>query len=1074
MAYKVNTIFTVTYNALKQGISGIKSQFKSVEKSAESAKTKLSNAFKTANEDIKNTSKAIKEQSELINNLTKISAVGVATITLPTILAGKAALTMAGEYEAATQTLAYTLGEAKSIVDDFVSNNAQSLGMAEQDAYKFANIYSNLLTTVTEDQKTNATYTNKLMQASAVIMSKTGRTFEDVADRIRSGLLGNTEAIEDLGVNVNVALLETTDAFEQIADGRSWESLSFQEQQQVRILGILEQTTKKYGEEVGDNLSLKLAQTSAKFADIKSEASQFFAVGLQPLISGINNIMNNILIFVKYLNSLDDSTKKTITTFVIVVAAIPVVALEFSMLIKTINSYIIFTKIASASTVTLTKSMIGLVSGVLLLVAGIAMLTYGLGLWGKTSKKTTDNTSSASKAINSLTSTQEKNAKSAEKASEANKKLSDNLQSFDEINKLNLDTSSDVDSDIDTIGLDLSQIDTTAFDNIDTNIGDITDKVEEFKEQAEELKPVLSVLGGIITVAGLTTIGSKIVGIAKGLGLIKTGATVAGTASVTAGAGIAGVIASIKSGFETVAIAGMYGKDAIVGAMTSMGTFGSVLGGVTIALPAIIWGITEMNKPIADLSVETQLFDKNISNATKNAVEPFMSSLQNLGTTIWGLELGKIVTAEDVENVKTQTAELSNTLKTGISDKYAELQEQINNVNLFPDATKREEYLSILETSMNNEQAMVQFYEDKINEIVANAASQNRSLTDVERVEIENIRKQMGETGISTLSANQEEALAIKAKFNENFYNLEVEQVADAIKQAKELKDKTIEEAQAQYDEKIALAEKMKETVPGFSQEMYEKMTQDSKTELDQQLLDATETYDDLIKTAQEKYPEVTKTIDTETGEIKNRWQIAGEWCEEKAEDIGNAFSTVWSNAKEGAETKFDEIKKNFEDFKTKINDKITKIKEKWQTFKDSFSFPNIKTPHFTWSSTPATGWMKTVLEALSIPASIPKLSVSWYKSGGVFGSDSIIGVGEYVGAKSNPEIVAPQSMIYDASIEAIQDSRQSASSISTGSDSITKKIKLELDLTQGGVKLGKQIVDLVLDANDFYDLGLF
>lgn len=63
--------------------------------------------------------------------------------------------------------------------------------------------------------------------------------------------------------------------------------------------------------------------------------------------------------------------------------------------------------------------------------------------------------------------------------------------------------------------------------------------------------------------------------------------------------------------------------------------------------------------------------------------------------------------------------------------------------------------------------------------------------------------------------------------------------------------------------------------------------------------------------------------------------------------------------------------------------------------------------------------------------------------------------------------------MIYDASIEAIRDSKQSGTISSNGSDSITKKIEVELNLKSGGVKLGKQIVDLVLDANDFYDLGL-
>lgn len=195
MAYKVSTLFTANYDNLKSAITGVKSQFKSVQQSASAAKTTVSNTFKTANKDVKEVNKSIKESSELINTLTKSAAIGVATITVPTLLAGKSALTMAGQYEAATQTLEYTLGDAKEIVDDFVQSNSQAIGMAEQDAYKFANIYSNLLTTMTNDQQTNAEYTNKLMQASAVIMSKTGRTFTDVADRIRSGLLGNTEAI---------------------------------------------------------------------------------------------------------------------------------------------------------------------------------------------------------------------------------------------------------------------------------------------------------------------------------------------------------------------------------------------------------------------------------------------------------------------------------------------------------------------------------------------------------------------------------------------------------------------------------------------------------------------------------------------------------------------------------------------------------------------------------------------------------------------------------------------------------------------------------------------------------------
>ena len=35
------------------------------------------------------------------------------------------------------------------------------------------------------------------------------------------------------------------------------------------------------------------------------------------------------------------------------------------------------------------------------------------------------------------------------------------------------------------------------------------------------------------------------------------------------------------------------------------------------------------------------------------------------------------------------------------------------------------------------------------------------------------------------------------------------------------------------------------------------------------------------------------------------------------------------------------------------------------------------------------------------------------------------------------------------------------------------KSIQLEFDLKSGGVRLGKQNVDLILDADDFYELGL-
>ena len=958
-SYKINTLFTVTYDNLKNAISNIKTQFKSVEQSAENAKNKVSNAFKNANKDIEKTNKAIKESSDLIDSGLKASAIGVAAITVPTILAGKSALTMAGQYESATQTLEYTLGDAKSIVDDFIEHNAQSLGMGEQDAYKFANIYSNLLTTITDDQTTNAEYTNKLMQASAVIMSKTGRTFTDVADRIRSGLLGNTEAIEDLGVNVNVALLETTDAFNKIADGRSWEQLTFQEQQQVRLLGILEQTTKKYGEEVGQNLALKLAQTSANFNNVKTEASQFLSVGLQPLLSGINSVLTGIMTFVKYLNSLDDGTKKAITTFIVIIAIIPMVALAFLTLIKAINSYVIFTKTASLTTQFLTKSVMGLIGSIILLAAGLLMIAYAFGAFDSSSKnvnKASKNTATATKALDGLSTSQNNNAKSAKEASKANKELADNLQGFDEINKLNIDNNVGTGGNIDSgIGptIDLSGIDTGAFDDIGNQFENLNSQVESFKNNLEKLKPLIGIVGAILAGLGIKTLIKDIGKLLSKLGLLK-------------------------------------------GDLSAISSIGTIALGITI-------GIT-LGKWYAD----------NIENLTPEIVDIFRRK--------YGMEY------ENGSFIK----KFSINLQMVLASMGTKL------IDLLPGISE-EDAISYL---------------TNVGSIIVNAAK----LVNIFDIDTFKDSWRGVWDGLKNMTKD-----TLVGEFFQACYDF----VTNTIKLINIFNPEEFKKSWASVWEQIKTW--FKDTGVGmFFDNVYSLITGQKWDEVWE-----------IIKTSGQNMWSGFNSWWSSTG-IPNWWNnnVAPWFTKEK-------WSNLKKKKKNGIINKFNEFKSNFQPIKDWWNNNIAPwfTWDKWKQLgqdavngiKNAFENMNIKIkmPHFTWTSTPATGWIADILSALSLPTSLPKLNVEWYANGGVFENKSIIGVGEYAGARNNPEIVTPQSMMYDTVIKANKDSSIQNSNLRTGSDNIKKKIEVEVDLTSGGVKLGKQIVDLVLDANDFYDLGL-
>lgn len=235
-------------------------------------------------------------------------------LTVP-IVAGFTAMTKSAiETETAVQQVERIYGDAAESIKEFAESKALDYNMSASDAYKYSQIYGNLIQSITDDQQENAEQTQKLLQASSVIASATGRSMEDVMDRIRSGLLGNTEAIEDLGVNVNVALLETTDAFKQIAGDKSWDKLTFQEQQQIRLLGILEQTSKKYGDEVQDNTASSIQKLTAKTKNLTNDLGK-------KLLPIANKVLEKANDLVDGFNNLSDEQKDNIVKIGLMVAA---------------------------------------------------------------------------------------------------------------------------------------------------------------------------------------------------------------------------------------------------------------------------------------------------------------------------------------------------------------------------------------------------------------------------------------------------------------------------------------------------------------------------------------------------------------------------------------------------------------------------------------------------------------------------------------------------------------------------------------------------------------------------------
>lgn len=198
-------------------------------------------------------------------------------------------------------------GSAKAF-GDWVKSQSQAYGMSIQEGYKYGSTYSNLISSFQSNTKEIANSTQELMKATSIIASKTGRTFEDTAERIRSGMLGSTEAIEDLGVYTQVSMLQSTEAFKELANGKSWQQLDFQTQQQIRLAAILEQTYARYGNTLADTTQTRHNQFIASLKNVQLTLGQAFLpiynAILPPLTTFMNALSKAISIIAQFTTAL--------------------------------------------------------------------------------------------------------------------------------------------------------------------------------------------------------------------------------------------------------------------------------------------------------------------------------------------------------------------------------------------------------------------------------------------------------------------------------------------------------------------------------------------------------------------------------------------------------------------------------------------------------------------------------------------------------------------------------------------------------------------------------------------------
>ena len=647
-------------------------------------------------------------------------------------------------------------------------------------------------------------------------------------------------------------------------------------------------------------------------------------------------------------------------------------------------------------------------------------------------------------------------ADSAGNAAKSAKELKRQLLKFDEVNNLTTPSTSGTGSGVSGLngGIDKRLLDAlSGYDNLMDKVKmkatDIRDRIMEWLGFTKEVNLLTGetsfkfdhITGG--TVLGALAVGGSIyVGIKKIYDMVNGifGTTdkgvegIAGTVAASAGKGAAagtaaktggGILASIgltegigAIGGILLGLAEVYDASEKVkeintydyqktGLAQSVEGFNVAMGILSMNPAAAVFNFNTISDVIAQIldgtnSVITAgaIFDDTISKISQEKLTDLINEFLTLDDIIGTMNFtNKIITEDDVTIMQNLLKRIKSSIISELNvDKNAELKklkplEKIMNIGDYTEITSK------ITKFYDEQQLAVENGEKRINEIIAKAKEEKRGLEEKDLVEINEIRKTMLETGVSSMTESEEEFTKIMVRLNHNVEALTLERASTIIKSAKETKEKAIKEAEEQFDGVVLQAEKLK-NASIITDEEYDKMIESAKTARDESLSAADEQYNGILSTVKEKLGESAVYVDTETGKIKTKVE---EWSDNVETGITSGFTTFQTTIS----TTLSDIGKTLlgwtgiSEFKTNTESNMNSLKTSIETWKP-------KIPKITWNAngTKATGTLKTILETLDLPTSLPKLSVTWvnaYANGG-FPEDGLFFAnhGELVGKFSN------------------------------------------------------------------------
>lgn len=183
-------------------------------------------------------------------------------------------------------------GQYAHDVDNWARTTATSFGISRQEATEAAATFGNMFDAMGLSQDVSANMSRSIVELASDLASFNNIDISDAVERLRSGLLGEQEAVERLGINMSETRLKQKALEMGMGDGKK--ILDATSKAQAAYAIIMEDTGNAQGDfaRTSGNLANQQRIMTAQWQESKAELGQ----GLLPVMTDVAGVINNTLI----------------------------------------------------------------------------------------------------------------------------------------------------------------------------------------------------------------------------------------------------------------------------------------------------------------------------------------------------------------------------------------------------------------------------------------------------------------------------------------------------------------------------------------------------------------------------------------------------------------------------------------------------------------------------------------------------------------------------------------------------------------------------------------------------------